>query len=93
MVERGMNMACYGCKYLIEDESVNACDCKKCDELTEQQFEKYFINDDDGCPLYVEEFYDDEDAYFDMLSNMPCDNSGICGGMSCPNYFKCQGVK
>lgn len=42
---------CNGCKYFIEDTSVNACDCKRCEEMTEEQFEKYFGNDEDGCPF------------------------------------------
>lgn len=34
-----------------------------------------------------------EDDYFsndDELEDMPCDVSGICAGMSCPNYGYCH---
>lgn len=58
---------CNGCKYFIEDTSVNACDCNKADELTEVQLERYFVNDKDGCPYREEEDNTAEDEYFDSL--------------------------
>lgn len=34
---------------------------------------------------------DDSDGDFDgYSSNMFCDDSGYCGGSSCPNFFKCH---
>ena len=57
---------CNGCKHFIEDTSVNACDCNKADDLTEEQFEEYFTDDKDGCP-YREEDYTAENEYFDSL--------------------------
>lgn len=45
-------------------------------------------------------FYEDLDNVFDniefeepdpILSNHHCDTYGVCGGYSCPNYFKCNG--
>ena len=41
---------------------------------------------------------EDDDAYYDSLDysearqNMPCDNSGFCGGWSCPRFYECQGL-
>ena len=61
-------MACYGCKYLEEDTSVNACDCKMCDELSEDDFEKYFCNDEDGCPHYAEQDFTEIDKYYEELN-------------------------
>lgn len=58
---------CNGCKYFIEDTSVNACDCLKADYLTEEQFEEYFTDDKDGCPYREEEDNTAEDEYFDSL--------------------------
>ena len=39
---------------------------------------------------------DDEEYFYDEIfsgysENMPCDSTGICGGTSCPNFFKCNG--
>ena len=44
--------------------------------------EKFF-----SCGFYCE----NEELERDYASNMPCDNYGYCGGMSCPMYFKCKG--
>lgn len=60
---------CNGCKYFIEDTSVNACDCKKADDLTEEEFEKYFGDDESGCPFYEEYDYTAEDEYYERLTN------------------------
>ena len=35
-----------------------------------------------------EDFEEIEDGY---AGNMPCDTYGLCGGTSCPNFFKCHG--
>ena len=32
----------------------------------------------------------EETHEFKKLENMPCDYSGFCAGMSCPQFFKCQ---
>lgn len=32
-------------------------------------------------------YYHDE-----AVQNMPCDNSGYCGGWSCPRFHECQGL-
>lgn len=60
-------MACYGCKHLIEDKSVGAFECAKCDELTGEQLEKHFVNDEDDCPFREEEDFTEEDNYFKKL--------------------------
>ena len=46
---------------------------------------------------YNEEADEDEDDGFDYeiaegyASNMPCDNSGYCDPMHCPQFHECQG--
>ena len=39
-----------------------------------------------------EEYDDEMDEWGEMEDdcNMPCDYSGFCAGMSCPQFFKCQ---
>ena len=37
------------------------------------------------CRKCFEESYKSE-----RLKNMPCDYSGVCGGTSCPMFWKCQ---
>ena len=38
-----------------------------------------------NCRKCFEESYE-----LERLKNMPCDYSGVCAGMSCPMYWKCQ---
>ena len=38
-----------------------------------------------NCRKCFEESYESEHS-----KNMPCDYSGVCAGMSCPMYWKCQ---
>lgn len=45
---------CKGCKHLWEDASVGAFECMKADCLTEEELDKYYTFDEDGCPCYEE---------------------------------------
>lgn len=51
---------------------------------------------DDGEELDI--WSDDYDEYYEVTDddlyggNMHCDTYGVCGGHSCPNYFRCQGA-
>ena len=49
------------------------------DHVSTQEYEK----EEDRLARY----YHDEAA-----QNMPCDNSGYCGGWSCPRFHECQGL-
>lgn len=44
--------SCYNCKHYFEDTSFNSCDCLKSDDLTEEQYEKHFVDDEPGCPYH-----------------------------------------
>ena len=39
---------------------------------------------------------DEDDSNYEIAegytSNMPCDNSGYCGGWSCPRFHECGGL-
>ena len=46
-------------------------------------------------PEIIEDLGEKNDVIWDWWTeepsgNMPCDNSGICAGTSCSNYFKCH---
>lgn len=43
---------CCTCRYCMHDYSTGTEDCTKCDDLTEEQFEKHFVNEEEGCPCY-----------------------------------------
>lgn len=45
--------SCCWCKHYFEDMSVNATDCLAADEMTEDDFEKYFVEENIGCPCFV----------------------------------------
>lgn len=44
--------------------------------------------------IYIADVVDDYEDWSELddgfLSNCHCDSYGICGGMSCPQYFSCH---
>lgn len=61
-------MSCTGCKHLWEDKSVADAECTE-NRITEYELDKYFVNDEGGCPYYKEEDYTAEDEYIRSLLN------------------------
>ena len=57
---------CEDCIYFIYDGSVDACDCAKADELTENDV-KCFEENTEGCTFYERYDYEAEDAYYRSL--------------------------
>lgn len=61
---------------------------------TEYQMKDLFIEEDEHGKIHIEtnfvDTYEDETIEDDYSSNMHCDTYGVCGGMGCPNYFKCH---
>lgn len=49
---------CRDCKFLFEDSSVNYFECE-CENMTEEEIDKYFVEDGDGCPHYQEDYSPD----------------------------------
>lgn len=45
---------CWDCKHYYEDMSVGYCECE-CDNITEEELDKYFTEDEAGCPHYEQE--------------------------------------
>ena len=45
---------CYNCKYYSEDMHDNSCECDKAIDLTEEEWEKHFGNDEPGCRCWSE---------------------------------------
>lgn len=59
---QAMERRCYNCRYFLEDISVNAADCNRADDMTEEEFEKHFGNDEPDCPYWKEvQAYDNHD--------------------------------
>lgn len=50
---------CNTCKYYDYDWSTGTSDCKQFDNMTEDQIEKHYTNDEPNCPCY-EPFIDNE---------------------------------
>lgn len=44
---------CYNCKYYWYDNSVDASDCNRADNIPEDLFEKHFVDDQPECPFWV----------------------------------------
>lgn len=45
---------CWYCKHYWEDRSVGYAECE-CESITEEELDKYFTEDEKGCPHYEEE--------------------------------------
>lgn len=58
---------CPSCKHYWEDTSVGDAECLKADDMTEEEFEKYFVDEQPGCPFYEEIDYPDEYGYYQQL--------------------------
>lgn len=41
---------CNNCKYFVYDNSTGQADCKQFENMTEEEMEKYFSNNEEGCP-------------------------------------------
>lgn len=50
----------------------------------------YFVFEDEN-EMDEEDYFEGEDYEDGYASNMPCDTYGMCGGTSCPNFWKCHG--
>ena len=71
-----MTNPCYRCKYYWEDRSVGACDCDNADNMTEEEFEEYFVEEIGCCPYFVARWTDAdieaEDAYYRKIMEDMC---------------------
>ena len=47
-----MDKCCENCKHFSEDWSCGACDCDRLDEMTEDEIEKYFTNEEPNCKFH-----------------------------------------
>ena len=81
--------SCWSCKHCINDYfDTGTLDCKKFDDMTEEEIDNYYTNNGgENCPYYEEERkfdmeychfnYDDEEH--DCLDYMECEE--------CPYYY------
>lgn len=97
--EEGLNVKCYweqGHYFADKDEAMRFALAKERETIEDEIAER---EEDLKRLRYLEEQYAEEiiesgetfDTLDDLLSNMPCDNSGYCSGTSCSRYFECQG--
>ena len=49
-----MQKSCWNCKYCNNDYyfATGTMECEKFDDMTEEDIEKYWTNEEDGCPYY-----------------------------------------
>ena len=47
-----MLKCCDNCRHMFVDRSVNACDCLRADDLTEEEFDRFFCEEVEGCPCW-----------------------------------------
>lgn len=47
-----MKKTCYNCKNYWDDRDVGAAECEKDMEMTDEEFDKHFINDEPDCPYW-----------------------------------------
>lgn len=58
---------CENCKYGIYDSTTGTWDCGKADELTEDQFEKHFVEGEPDCPKWETDYNPAEEEYIAKL--------------------------
>ena len=81
--------SCWSCKHCINDYfATGTLDCKKFDDMTEEEIDNYYTNNGgENCTYYEEErkidmeycHYDYEDKDYDCLDHMECEE--------CPYYY------
>ena len=81
--------SCWSCKHCINDYfATGTLDCKKFDDMTEEEIYNYYTNNGgENCPYYEEErkidmefcHYDYEDENHDCLDYIECEE--------CPYYY------
>lgn len=67
-----MRQTCYNCKYAIIDFGIEIVDCQKLDNMTEEETEKYYgENNGADCPYYepymTEKDIENENKYLTSL--------------------------
>lgn len=68
-----MNKSCWSCKYCINDYfATGTMDCKRQDDMTEDEFEDYYCNNGgENCPYYQPYMTDTEiEAENKMIEEM-----------------------
>ena len=60
-----MKQSCWSCKHCINDYfATGTMDCKRQDDMTEEEFENYYGNNDgENCPYYEEDTRE-QNVYF-----------------------------
>lgn len=54
---------CKNCKYFFYDYSTGTSECARYDDMTEEETEKYYVNDEENCP-YWDDFESNDDSFF-----------------------------
>ena len=74
----------------IEEDTTDAFIEHQNEEIWEKADFDFENDDEDLDDLNKDKDEDEDLLYEDYLSNCPCDNSGICAGISCSAYFTCN---
>ena len=45
-------VCCWNCKFFDYDFSTGTSDCKRVDDMTEDEFERYYGDDEPNCPYH-----------------------------------------
>ena len=43
---------CKNCKYFCHDYSTGTSECARYDDMTEEETERYYVNDEENCPYW-----------------------------------------
>ena len=53
---------CKNCKYFCHDYSTGTSECARYDDMTEEETERYYVNDEENCP-YWNDFESNDDSF------------------------------
>ena len=56
---------CKNCKYFCHDYSTGTSECAKYDDMTEEETERYYVNDEENCP-YWNDFESNDDSFLPL---------------------------
>lgn len=62
-----MDKRCENCRYGFYDETTGTMECLNAENLTEEEFEKHFVNDKPDCPKWKSSYDPEEEAYIQAL--------------------------
>lgn len=76
--------------YYLQDGTQTGCTLEIAGENPEREITEALMESHGDMYGGIADWDEYEDVDDEPSGNMPCDNTGFCGGISCPNFFVCN---